>query len=162
MSGRYSDNVAERVASFAEEVASLPESMTAYDRRGGQFVLENPFKDFPDGGPFILNAASFVCWAFHHVGYPLNEHVMTIRQLPYSDKLREVSGIGSNYSLEHLERGDLLFFSKDRHVGIYVGDNHFVSCIGTGENNFSGGIKKENITQGIYQEAFEGHVMCVK
>ena len=156
------ESVSERVARFAEQVAGLPESMTAYDKRGGQFVLENPFKGFPDSAPYILNASSFVCWAFHHVGYPLNQHVMSIRQLPHSNKLQEVASIGSNYAYENLRRGDLVFFAQDRHVGIFVGNNEFVSCVGSGENNFSGGIKKENITRGIYNSTFEGHVMSVK
>lgn len=162
MSERFSNNAAERAASFAEDVAGLAESSTAYDKRGGQFVLENPFKNFPEGSPYILNAASFVYWVYDKVGYPLNQHCMSIRQLPYSDKLKEVASVGSNYAPEHLRRGDLVFFAQDRHVGIFVGDNEFVSCTGTGETNFSGGVKKENITRGIYQELFDGHVMSVK
>ena len=162
MKGRYDSNVSERVASFAEDVAGLPESMTAYSKQGGQFVLENPFDNFPEGGPFILNASSFVYWAFYQVGCPLNQHVLSIRQLPHSDKLKEIASIGSNYPIENLLRGDLVFFAQDRHVGIYVGNNEFVSCMGSGENNFSGGVVKEDITKGIYLNTFEGHVMSVR
>jgi len=111
--------------------------------------------------PYAMDNASFVYWCYHKAGVQLrggnkNHTVQTIKN---DFNLTTVGNIGANLDYEDLAYGDILFFYNDKHIGIYIGDGDFISFLGTGANNPSGGLRKRNMIKGKWRNHFQGHVM---
>lgn len=156
-------NIKLKAVDFALEVNELADTQTGYtSSKRNKLRMTNPFNDFPNNTPYIMDSASFVYWVYDKIGYPLDMHDMTIRQLPHANKLENLSYIGSNYSPELIELGDLVFFSKDRLVGIYTGHYEFTTFLGKGVDNMAGGISTESFKDGLFADLYEGHVMRIK
>lgn len=68
---------------------------------------------------------------------------------------REQSQVGDEVSRHELKPGDLVFFNTMRrafsHVGIYLGDNHFVHAPRTG-----GEVRVEDMSQGYWVKRYNG------
>ncbi len=68
---------------------------------------------------------------------------------------REQSQVGDEISRNELKPGDLVFFNTMRrafsHVGIYLGDNHFVHAPRTGAE-----IRVENMNQSYWTKRYNG------
>lgn len=152
-----------KAGDFALEVAGLSDSLTGYSNSiQNKLVSKNPFNDFPNDAPYIMDSASFVYWVYDKVGYPLDMHVLSMKQLPYATNLEPVATIGANYNPELIEYGDLVFFSKDRLVGFYTGHYQFTGFIGNGKDNMSKGVSTKDFREGLFNELYEGHVMRIR
>lgn len=127
---------------------------------------ENPFKNFPDGAPFIMNAPEFVYWIFDYSGHPIREPYQqptgTTHDLAREPKLKTVGNIGSGIKPLQTKKGDIVFFNGDKHVGVSMGDGKFIAFNGSGSLDYSGGIEKRRFDVGYYRSIFEGHVMRMK
>lgn len=68
---------------------------------------------------------------------------------------KEQSQVGDEVSRNELKPGDLVFFNTMRrafsHVGIYLGDNHFVHAPRTG-----GEVRVEDMSQGYWVKRYNG------
>lgn len=68
---------------------------------------------------------------------------------------REQSKVGEKVNLDQLQPGDLVFFNTMRrafsHVGIYLGDNHFLHAPRAGSE-----VRIENMNNGYWMKRFNG------
>ena len=108
-----------------------------------------------------MNNASFVYWCYHYarVGLRGGEMNHTIQTIKNDFRLETVGRIGSTKSHEALSIGDIVFFNHDRHIGIYTGEGKFISFLGNGENNYSGGVRENDMTQGKWLKYYQGHAL---
>jgi peptidoglycan DL-endopeptidase CwlO len=88
-----------------------------------------------------FDSSGLVVWAFDKAGR---------RGLPHSTEM--LSGRGTPIARTQLERGDLVFFNKASHVGIYIGHGEFVHAKATGL-----GVRIAHLT-GYYERYFSGAV----
>lgn len=154
---REPSDIAKGVATYALQFI---DKETFYHTGGGR-TLTNPLEEEE---PYGLDSASFVYWCFHKAGARLKENeghhtILTIKNDP---KLYNVGNIGSYLDPNDLTIGDIVFFKGDRHIGIYTGEGRFVSCIGSGYNNYSGGVRELPMNEGKWRAIFQGHVMRLK
>jgi cell wall-associated NlpC family hydrolase len=74
-------------------------------------------------------------------------------ELPRSS--REINKLGEKVTLNELRQGDLVFYNTLRrafsHVGIYLGDGHFVHSPSRG-----GGIRVEDMSLGYWKKRYDG------
>jgi len=96
-----------------------------------------------------LPETGFDCSGF--VGYVFREGIGLI--LPRTS--REISHSGKVVKKSELQPGDLVFFNTMRrtfsHVGIYLGDNHFVHAPASG-----GEVRVENMNTAYWGKRFNG------
>lgn len=94
-----------------------------------------------------FDCSSFVHWAFDQAGINVGPLGSTS-----TDTLKH---LGKPISKRDMKPGDLVFFDtykRDGHVGIYIGDGEF---IGAQTNK---GVSIEDMTQGYWEEKFNGRV----
>lgn len=130
---------------------------TVFSMHGGK-SLENPLLG---ESPYKMDSSSFVYWCYHKAGVELRGGNLnhTIQTIKNDFNLEVVGTIGSNIDHTDLAYGDILFFYNDKHMGLYVGDGDFLSFTGSGANNYSGGLRKNNMVTGKWRHYFQGHVL---
>lgn len=149
-----SDKIAAQIANYVEE---LSRREIIYELNAGRQQI-SPFKE-GEGTPKVDNP-SFIYWAFKDNGVQLLEDNYThnTRTIKNSPNLTTVYNIGSNINTDSLVRGDLLFFNKDRHIGIYTGEGSFASMIESAHSSGIGGVEIKSIEDGYWNNLFTGHV----
>lgn len=145
---------AKEATDFAVSLLAEP---TIYSLHSGH-TEENPLLE---EAPFRMDSPSFVYWCYHKAGVELrggNLH-HSIQTIKTDYQLQTVGTIGSNLDYTDLAYGDIIFFYNDKHVGLYLEDGDFLSFIGSGANNHSGGLRKNNMIIGKWRHYFQGHVL---
>lgn len=119
---------------------------------------ENPLLQ---DAPYKMDNASFVYWCYKKAGVQLRgeDTKHSIQTIKNDFHLQTVGNIGANLDHESLAYGDILFFFNDKHIGIYVGEGDFISFVGSGANNYSGGLRKRSMIKGKWRNHFQGHVL---
>lgn len=147
----------EQAKKAVEFARTFLDKESAYSLNGG-LQETNPLFGEP---PYKMNNASFVYWCFHQANVFLRggNTGHTIQTIKTDFNLQTVGKIGSSKSHELLSVGDIVFFNNDRHIGIYIGDGKYISFIGNGENNYSGGIRENDMTQGKWLKYYQGHAL---
>lgn len=148
---------AKKAADFGLQFVNDVAGTTAY-HKGGGVQDTNPLLGEP---PYKLDSPSFVYWCYHYAGVDITKGAakptpMTIRN---ARTLKTVGEIGSGIHPSNLTYGDIVFFSGDKHLGIYVGDGEFIGFNGTGYDNYEKGCEKKSMSLGYWSNNFEGHVM---
>lgn len=148
---------AKKVTEFAKQFIGID---SAYSINGG-YQENNPLLAEP---PIKMNNASFVYWCFNSEfiflrGGDLKHTIQTIKN---DFKFQTVGRIGSTKSHKALTIGDIVFFNNDRHIGIYSGEGKFISFLGSKENDFSGGIRENDMTKGKWFKYYQGHAIRYK
>jgi cell wall-associated NlpC family hydrolase len=91
-----------------------------------------------------LDCSGFVDYVFRHAA-----HV----SLPHS--ARKISRHGLPVKLSQLREGDLVFYGTDKHayshVGIYLGNNHFIHAPSSG-----GRVRTENMREAYWEKHYSG------
>lgn len=133
---------------------------TVYHKDGGN-SLSNPLEQ---GEPYKLDNASFVYWCYYKAGVVLNDSTEhhPIQVIKNDPKLIQVGHIGSTIDPLDLTYGDIILLKGDKHIGLYIGEGNFISWVGSGYNNYSGGLKVDTLLEGKWKDAFQGHVLRVK
>lgn len=94
-------------------------------------------------GPGGFDCSGFVSWAYGQAGVSIPSHT------------KALLGAGSKVSSSDMQPGDLVFFSNNNHVGIYVGGGNFIGA------QTSTGVKVESLTSGYWAGEFNGEVRRV-
>ena len=130
-----------------KEATSLFERATASAGEAVARALDLVGIRYRRGG--TLPETGFDCSGF--VGYVFREGIGLI--LPRTS--REISLSGEAVKKSDLQPGDLVFFNTRRrtfsHVGIYLGDNHFVHAPASG-----GEVRVENMNASYWGRRFNG------
>ena len=145
---------AKKVVDFARTFIG---SESAYSINGG-YQESNPLLEEP---PYKMNNASFVYWCYNNEFISLRGGNLahTIQTIKNDFNFQTVGRIGSSKTHEVLSLGDIVFFNNDRHIGIYSGEGKFISFLGNKENDFSGGVKENDMTQGKWLKYYQGHAI---
>jgi cell wall-associated NlpC family hydrolase len=109
-----------------------------------RYALQEVGAPYSWGGATLatgFDSPGLIVWAFDKAGR---------RGLPHSTQM--LSTRGTPIARTRLERGDLVFFDRASHVGIYVGHGEFVHAKATGL-----GVRIGHLT-GYYEQAFSGAV----
>ena len=99
------------------------------------------------GIPYVANGCStsgfdcsgFVVYVYAQFGFKLSH---------YTGDLKKT---GTKVSKEDLLPGDLVFFRKNHHVGIYLGDGNFVHA-----SSGKGVVLVSTLSSGYYKEKYSG------
>lgn len=128
----------------------------------------NTDKDPFEEDIIATDSAGFVWWCFYHAGISLSggARMVTTRSLLYDNQLQTISTRGQK-SLELFDKmkvGDLVWFNRASHVGIYCGEGKMVSCNGKGNMDESPktGIVIVDMSKGYWWNAFDGNVRRYK
>lgn len=111
--------------------------------------------------PYRLDDASFVYWCYQKAGLELFSFSNNLHktQIKSSLEVTTIGEVGSGITAADLVYGDIVFFSYDRLVGLYVGNSEFIAFTGGGYNNYSGGLRKYSMARGKWFTLFQGHVL---
>lgn len=124
--GRIADSATQNLASYARSLIGVP-----YKFRG----------DSPSSG---FDCSGFVSHVFRHT--------LGIK-LPRSS--RAISHVGQAVPKADLRIGDLVFFDtqqqRSSHVGIYMGDDHFIHAPSSGGN-----VRMENMRDAYWKKHYDG------
>jgi peptidoglycan DL-endopeptidase CwlO len=126
----------------AAPLASTPRTLgdravaAALSQQGAPYVWgqESPATGFDSSG--------LVVWSFAKAG---------MTDLPHY--IPALWTLGHHVSRQHLRVGDLVFFDRLGHVGIYVGANRFVHAPHTGEV-----VRLESLSSGFYARHYVGAI----
>lgn len=145
---------ANKAADFAK---TFLEQETVYDMSKGK-QSENPLLGDP---PYQMSNASFVYWCYKEAGINLRGGDLshTIQTIKNSTNLETIGRIGSNLDDSNLAYGDIILFNNDKHIGIYIGEGDFISFLGGGVNNYSGGARVRTLRTGKWRRLFRGHIL---
>lgn len=155
----YGSNVAREATKWARE-HSKTESTYQSAFNFGNNNGEDPFEK----KEIATDSAGLVWWSFYHAGAELagGAKGVTTRSLLYDSQLATINSRGqkSEAVFDNMLVGDLVWFNRGSHVGIYCGGGKFVACNGKGtmENNPRTGIVVVDMTKGYWWDKFDGTV----
>ncbi|XWX32467.1 tail protein [Staphylococcus phage PG-2021_76] len=127
---------------YEEDEEELPTSITIarylIDNYNSFTNIKYMFKGKPSENPFetdkdvYIDSFNMLYWLYRREGIEL-DYPLTVDSLLISSKFIEVFKKGHKYefNVDKLSRGDILFFGKsDVSIGIYTGENTFISVRG--------------------------------
>ena len=134
------ENLGQKIEKQEERLKQLKAQKQAMEAREKKKISEQQRKDEDSG----LDCSGFVRLVFKDsIGAALPRTA------------REMSEVGQQIDTSQLKPGDLVFFNTMRrafsHVGIYLGDNHFLHAPRTGAE-----VRVENMESSYWMQRYNG------